>query len=63
MLLFIFKYFYAISDIINKERRIKINKILIYYFSATGTTKNAAEQIFLATNGELFEIESVEKIY
>lgn len=38
-----------------------MNKILICYFSATGTTKNAAEQISLATNVELFEIEPVEK--
>ncbi len=36
------------------------DKVLVAYFSATGTTKTIAEQIALATNGELLEITPVE---
>ena len=32
-------------------------KVLVAYFSATGTTKAAAEKVAKATNAELFEIE------
>ncbi|MGN1418329.1 MAG: flavodoxin [Acutalibacteraceae bacterium] len=35
-------------------------KILIVYYSATGTTKRVAEQIASATGGDLFELEPVE---
>lgn len=35
------------------------DKVLVAYFSATGTTKTIAEQIALATNGELLEITPV----
>ena len=38
-----------------------MNKILICYFSATNTTKNVAKLVKDATNGDLFEIEPVEK--
>lgn len=38
-----------------------MNKNLICYFSATGTTKDAALKIANALNGDLFEIEPVVK--
>ena len=33
-----------------------MNKILVSYFSATGTTKKVAEKIASAVSGDLFEI-------
>lgn len=36
------------------------DKVLVAYFSATGTTKAVAEQIALATGGELMAIEPVQ---
>lgn len=36
-------------------------KNLVAYFSATGTTKKAAENVARLVNGELFEIDPVEK--
>lgn len=36
------------------------DKVLVAYFSATGTTKAVAEQIALASGGELMAIEPVE---
>ncbi len=38
-----------------------MSKILISYFSATGTTKRVAEKISTVVNGDLFEIEPVNK--
>ena len=38
-----------------------MNKILISYFSASGTTKKVAEKVANALNGDLFEIEPKEK--
>ena len=38
-----------------------MNKILVSYFSATGTTKKIAEKIASAVSGDLFEIEPVNK--
>lgn len=38
-----------------------MNKSLICYFSATGTTKRVAEEIARVVNGDLFEIEPTEK--
>ena len=38
-----------------------MNKTLIAYFSASGTTKAVAEKISTAINGDLFEIEPVNK--
>lgn len=38
-----------------------MSKILISYFSATGTTKKVAEKVKDAVNGDLFEIEPVER--
>ena len=38
-----------------------MNKILVSYFSATGTTKKVAEKIASAVSGDLFEIEPVNK--
>ncbi len=35
----------------------KMKKLLVCYFSATGTTKNVAEKISKLLNGSLFEIE------
>ena len=36
-----------------------MNKLLICYFSATGTTKEVAEKLSKITNGDLFEIKPV----
>ena len=38
-----------------------MNKILISYFSASGTTKRVAEKVAAAVGGDLFEIEPVKK--
>ncbi len=38
-----------------------MSKILISYFSASGTTKRIAEKVANAVNGDLFEIEPKEK--
>ena len=38
-----------------------MSKILVSYFSATGTTKRVAEKVSAAINGDLFEIEPVDK--
>ena len=36
-------------------------KVLVCYFWATGTTKRVAEEIAKSVDGDLFEIEPVEK--
>ena len=38
-----------------------MSKILVSYFSASGTTKSVAEKVATAVNGDLFEIEPKEK--
>ena len=38
-----------------------MNKTLVSYFSASGVTKGIAEKISKAINGDLFEIEPVER--
>ena len=38
-----------------------MSKILVSYFSASGTTKKVAEKVATAVNGDLFEIEPNEK--
>ena len=38
-----------------------MNKVLVSYFSASGNTKNVAEKIATAVNGDLFEIEPKDK--
>ncbi len=38
-----------------------MSKVLVSYFSASGTTKALAERIATAINGDLFEIEPKEK--
>ncbi len=38
-----------------------MNKILVSYFSASGTTKSVAEKVANIIGGDLFEIEPVEK--
>ena len=38
-----------------------MSKILVSYFSASGVTKGGAEKVATAINGDLFEIEPVEK--
>ena len=38
-----------------------MNKFLVSYFSASGTTKKVAEKVATALNGDLFEIEPVKK--
>lgn len=38
-----------------------MSKILVNYFSASGTTKKVAEKICLSLSGDLFEIEPVQK--
>ena len=38
-----------------------MSKILVSYFSASGTTKKVAEKVAAAINGDLFEIEPKDK--
>ncbi|MBQ3436255.1 MAG: NAD(P)H-dependent oxidoreductase [Bacilli bacterium] len=38
-----------------------MSKVLVSYFSASGTTKRVAEKVAAAVNGDLFEIEPKEK--
>ena len=38
-----------------------MSKVLVSYFSASGVTKKVAEKFAIAINGDLFEIEPVEK--
>ena len=38
-----------------------MNKILVCYFSATGTTKSVAEQVAQIVSGDLFEIDPVHE--
>lgn len=38
-----------------------MKKVLVSYFSASGVTKSVAEKVASAINGDLFEIEPVEK--
>lgn len=38
-----------------------MEKVLVCYFSATGTTKRVAEEIAHVVDGDLFEIEPVDK--
>ena len=38
-----------------------MSKILVSYFSASGVTKGVAKKVATAINGDLFEIEPVEK--
>lgn len=38
-----------------------MSKILVSYFSASGVTKRVAQKVATAINGDLFEIEPVEK--
>lgn len=38
-----------------------MEKVLVCYFSTTGTTKRVAEEIAKSVDGDLFEIEPVEK--
>ena len=38
-----------------------MSKVLISYFSASGVTKSVAEKLATSINGDLFEIEPVEK--
>lgn len=38
-----------------------MNKILVCYFSATGTTKSVSEKVAKIVNGDLFKIEPVVK--
>lgn len=45
-----------------KEQTMKRSKVLVAYFSVTGTTKAAAQQLADVTGGELYEIQP-EKPY
>ena len=38
-----------------------MSKVLISYFSASGVTRDVAEKVATAINGDLFEIEPIEK--
>lgn len=38
-----------------------MSKVLVSYFSASGVTKRVAEKVATAINGDLFEIEPVER--
>ena len=39
----------------------KKKKVLVVYFSATGTTKSAAKKIQKAANGDIYEIKAAKK--
>lgn len=41
----------------SKEQTMKGNNVLVAYFSATGTTKAAAQRLASVTGGELYEIQ------
>ena len=43
-----------------KTKEKKDQKVLVVYFSATGTTKGAAKKIKKATNGKLFQIKAAD---
>lgn len=45
---------------VNAAERSKKKKVLIVYFSATGTTKGAAKKIKKATGGKLYEIQAAQ---
>lgn len=45
---------------VNAAERSKKKKMLIVYFSATGTTKGAAKKIKKATGGKLYEIQAAQ---
>lgn len=48
------------SDV-NAAGKAKSKKILVVYFSATGTTKSAAKKIKKATGGKLYQIKAAKK--
>ena len=50
----------CIAVVINYQEKewCSMGKILVSYFSATGTTKRVAEKVATDINGDLFEIES-----
>ncbi len=42
------------------KQKKKTQKVLVVYFSATGTTKSAAKKIKKATNGTLYQIKAAD---
>jgi len=48
------------SDV-NAAGKGKLKKVLVVYFSATGTTKDAAKKIKKATGGKLYKINAAKK--
>ena len=54
------RFIFSILTIMAISTTNAADKVLVAYFSATGTTKAVAEQIALATGGELMAIEPVQ---
>ena len=48
----------ANANAAKKTKQTKDQKVLVVYFSATGTTKSAAKKIKKATNGKLYQIKA-----
>jgi len=48
--------FFSAHQVKAEEGNMKENKVLVAYFSATGTTAKVAEKLAAATNADLFEI-------
>ena len=52
------------AEMANFDKEVKLNadlgKVLVVYYSLTGHTKDIAEQIANKTNGDLYEIQTVE---
>ena len=48
--------FFSTHQLKAEEGNMKENKVLVAYFSATGTTAKVAEKLAAATNADLFEI-------
>lgn len=50
----------ANANAAKKTKQTKDQKVLVVYFSATGTTKSAAKKIKKATSGKLYQIKAAD---
>jgi len=50
----------ANANAAKKTKQTKNQKVLVVYFSATGTTKSAAKKIKKATSGKLYQIKAAD---
>ena len=50
----------AHANAAKKTKQKNEQKVLVVYFSATGTTKGAAKKIKKATNGKLYQIKAAD---